>query len=243
MLVSQANPWEETPNDVINNGSSQIMEHQERFEFIKGRDYSHMKPITPISAKQIISMTPEIIDALKAEVQDLEIRLEEKKSELILWQRLSINMADATEKKVEKEPIQMQLIEDRNNTVWKKLLSLRERFPHLQALLSRRVKDSKSSPNRRLIRPELLDEYPVSLMALVAILISISPRPITSRELTMEIFGREFYNQGSNTVSATLTLLRNQGVIVSVGAARGSGSNNCTAYATLYTIKGRESAH
>lgn len=36
--------WKETPEDVVTAGSQQYMSHQERYEFVKNRTYSSVKP-------------------------------------------------------------------------------------------------------------------------------------------------------------------------------------------------------
>ena len=36
--------WKETPDDVVTAGSKQWMSHQERYDFVKNRTYSSVKP-------------------------------------------------------------------------------------------------------------------------------------------------------------------------------------------------------
>jgi hypothetical protein len=36
--------WEETSDDIVTAGSKQFMSHQERYEFVKNRTYSPVKP-------------------------------------------------------------------------------------------------------------------------------------------------------------------------------------------------------
>lgn len=43
-LNSLDSSWKETPDDVVKAGSKQCMSHQERYEFVKNRVYSPVKP-------------------------------------------------------------------------------------------------------------------------------------------------------------------------------------------------------
>lgn len=36
--------WKETSEDIVTAGSKQFMSHQERYEFVKNRTYSPVKP-------------------------------------------------------------------------------------------------------------------------------------------------------------------------------------------------------
>jgi hypothetical protein len=36
--------WKETSNDIVTAGSKKFMSHQERYEFVKNRTYSPVKP-------------------------------------------------------------------------------------------------------------------------------------------------------------------------------------------------------
>lgn len=41
---SVGNSWQETSDDIVTAGSKEFMSHQERYEFVKNRTYSPVKP-------------------------------------------------------------------------------------------------------------------------------------------------------------------------------------------------------
>ena len=43
-LDSANNSWKETSDDIVTAGSKKFMSHQERYEFVKNRTYSPVKP-------------------------------------------------------------------------------------------------------------------------------------------------------------------------------------------------------